>query len=85
MITRFNITLTSNKLTDFFKNLSQQHLTKVNKKICYFCDLKYLAICYSDTMNKIFQISNDAAFNNNLQIRCSTQNYFLTLFNELIN
>ena len=54
VITRSDVVLTSNKLTDFFKNLSQQHLMKVNKEICYFCDLKYLVICYSDTTNEIF-------------------------------
>ena len=71
VIIRSDVALTSNKLINFFKNSSQQYLMKMNKKICYFYDSKYLAICYSDTINKIFQIFNNAAFNNNLQIRCS--------------
>ena len=85
VIIRFDVALTSSKLTDFLKNLNQQHLMKVNKKICYLCDSKYLTICYSDTINKIFQIFNDTAFNDNLQIRHSIQNYFLTLFDKFIN
>ena len=85
MITRFDVVLTSSKLTNFFKNSSQQHLTEVNKKICYFCDSKYLAICYSDTTNEIFQIFSDTAFDDDLQIKHSIQNYLLTFFDEFID
>ena len=66
VIIRSDVALTNNKLTDFFKNLSQWHLTEVDKEICYLCDLKYLTIYYFDTMNEIFQIFNDVAFDDNL-------------------
>ena len=77
--------MTSSKLTDFFKNSSQQYLMKADKEICYLCDSKYLAIYYSDIINEIFQIFNDIAFNDDLQIRCSTQSYLLILFDKLID
>jgi hypothetical protein len=91
IITRLDVTQAASKLSEFLFNSSKFHMKSVNRTLKYLRRTKKLIIEYSTNSkedaneNKVFLISSDAFFADDVLTRYSSQKYAFKLFDDLID
>ena len=88
VITRPDIAHVASKLSEYFTNPSPYHLDCANQALLYLAHTQDFSIKFkAQTIDlwKIFFVSSDASFANNLDTRQNSQGYKFTLFNGAID
>ncbi len=85
VIFRSNIIFITEKLAQFLKNSNSNHVTIANRIIVYLNDIKNLIIEFSKNFSEIFFFASDAAFADDELIRKNSDDYFLKLYDDLID
>ena len=87
IITQPDIARAASKLAQFLTNPSNKHLQAVNRVIYYLYRFKILGLEYSGTNFglKVLNISSNAAFGDNIDIKKSLDGFLMQLYGGPIN